>query len=143
MASALLLGGLALAVGSVVYRWQLSERAERLRSDGVPVTATISDRAGGGGRGSGIDRIEVYYMYESAQYHEWIPCAGLTGCRSTPQPEMTVWVDPGEPERFVAENGHTDGSLSFLMSWTAIPLGVVLAAVGGTGIGLVLNDGWG
>jgi hypothetical protein len=140
MALAFLLVGLALAVGSVLYRWQLSERADRLRSEGVPVTATVSDRAGGGGRGSGIDRIEIYYMYGPAQYHTWIPCAGLTGCRSTPKPELTVWVDPAEPERFVAENGHTDGSLSFLMSWTTIPMGVAFAAIGGTGVGLVLHD---
>ncbi|MET8911668.1 DUF3592 domain-containing protein [Micromonospora sp. NPDC004551] len=139
MASVFLLLGAALVVGSILCRWQLSERADRLRSEGVPVTATVTDRAGGGGRGSGIDRIEIYYMYGPAQYHTWIPCAGVTGCHSTPEPELTVWVDPAEPERFVAENGHTDGSLSFLMSWTTIPMGGAFAAVGGAGLGLVLH----
>lgn len=142
LASVFLLLGLALVVGSVLYRWQLSERADRLRSEGVPVTATVTDRAGGGGRGSGIDRIEIYYMYGPAQYHTWIPCAGITGCHSTPKPEMTVWVDPAEPERFVAENGHTDGSLSFLMSWTTIPGGVMFTAIGCAGLGILLHVRW-
>lgn len=142
MASVFLLLGVALVVGSISYRWQLSERADRLRSEGVPVTATVTDRAGGGGRGSGIDRIEIYYMYGPVQYHTWIPCAGVTGCHSIPKPEMTVWVDPAEPERFVAENGHTDGSLSFLTSWTTIPMGGVFAAVGGVVLGLVLHVKW-
>ena len=87
MAVAFLLVGLGLFGGSLGYRWYVSAEADRLRSEGVPVTATIADRSGGGGRGSGIDRVEVYYLYDSAQYHAWIPCAGLTGCRSTPVPE--------------------------------------------------------
>jgi hypothetical protein len=137
MASAFLLLGLGLLVGSLVYRWQVSQRAERLRSEGVAVTATVTDRAGG--RGSGADRIEIYYMYGSAQYHTWIPCAGVTGCHDAPRPHMTLWVDPAQPERFVADNGPTDGSLFFLMSWKAIPSGLLLTALGGVPLAIMAH----
>ncbi|WCN80432.1 DUF3592 domain-containing protein [Micromonospora sp. LH3U1] len=145
MGLAMLLPGLGLAGGALAYRWHVSSEADRLRSDGVPVTANVSDRAGGSGRGSGIDRIEVSYLYESKQYSTWIPCAGGTGCRKTPGPKMAVWVDPAAPEKFVAENGHTNGSLSFLMSWTAIPGGLVFAAVGTVMLVIVIrskDDEW-
>ncbi|MFV2098402.1 hypothetical protein ACFHW1_23480 [Micromonospora sp. LOL_014] len=132
LAVALLVVGLGLFGGSLAYRWQVSAEADRLRGVGIPVTAYITDRAGGG-RGTGIDRIEVHYLYDGAQYGAWIPCAGVTGCRSTPEREMPVLVDPADPQRFLAENGHTDGSLSFLMSWTTIPLCLV-AAVAGAGL---------
>ncbi|RKN42054.1 hypothetical protein D7223_23200 [Micromonospora endolithica] len=143
MAGAFLLVGMGLLGGSLGYRWHVAAEAERLRGEGTPVTATVVDRSGGGGRGSGIDRIEIVYVYDSAGYRAWIPCAGVTGCRSTPQRELTIRVDRNDPERFVAENGHTDGSLSFLMSWTVIPMGVV-ALVGAGVLGLVFRDrdGW-
>ncbi|WP_326554293.1 hypothetical protein [Micromonospora sp. NBC_01813] len=128
MAMAFLLVGMALLGSSLAYRWHVSAEADRLGGVGVPVTAYITDRAGGGGRGSGIDRIEIHYLYDA-----WIPCAGVTGCRSTPEREMPVLVDPADPQRFLAENGHTDGSLSFLMSWTTIPVGLV-ATVAGVGV---------
>ncbi|WJK35493.1 hypothetical protein [Solwaraspora sp. WMMA2065] len=130
MAVAFLLVGMALLGGSLAYRWHVSAEADRLGGVGVPVTAYITDRAGGGGRGSGIDRIEVHYLYDGAQYDAWIPCAGVTGCHSTPEREMTVLVDPADPQRFLAENGHTDGSLSFLMSWTMIPFSLLMIIVG-------------
>ncbi|MFY1617326.1 hypothetical protein [Micromonospora sp. WMMD736] len=126
----MLLGGLGLAIGAGVYRWHVSSEAARLRADGVPVTAYVSDRAGGHGRGSGIDRIEVSYLYESRSYSTWIPCAGGTGCHRTPGPTMDVWVDPAAPDRFVAANGHTNGSMSFLMNWTIPPVGLAFAALG-------------
>ncbi|MCF0092237.1 DUF3592 domain-containing protein [Micromonospora sp. MH99] len=125
-----LLVGVGLVVGAVAYRWRVSSEADRLRAEGVRVTAYVSDRAGGQGRGSGVDRIEVSYLYESRSYSTWIPCAGGTGCHRTPGPRMDVWVDPDAPGTFVAANGHTDGSLSFLMSWTIPPVGLLLAAVG-------------
>ncbi|WP_328419623.1 DUF3592 domain-containing protein [Micromonospora sp. NBC_00389] len=140
-----LLAGLGLAGGALAYRWHVSAEADRLRSDGVPVTAYVSDRAGGSGRGSGIDRIEVSYLYESRQYSTWIPCAGVTGCHKTPGPRMAVWVDPTDPGKFVAENGHTSGSLSFLMSWTTIPGGLFFAAIGTVLLVLVVrfkDDKW-
>jgi hypothetical protein len=133
MAVSFLLVGLGLFGGSLAYRWHVSAEADRLRGVGVPVTAYITDRAGGGGRGSGIDRIEIHYLYDGAQYQAWIPCAGLTGCHGTPEREMPVLVDPDDPQRFLAENGHTDGSMSFLMSWTTIPVGLV-ATVAGVGL---------
>ncbi|MFJ6165734.1 DUF3592 domain-containing protein [Micromonospora orduensis] len=142
---AMLLPGLGLAGGALAYRWHVSSEADRLRADGVPVTAHVSDRAGGGGRGSGADRIEVSYRYGSKQYSTWIPCAGGTGCHRSPGPTMAVWVDPAAPEKFVAANGHTNGSLSFLMSWTAIPVGLVFAVLGGVGVVLVIrtrDDQW-
>ncbi|MEV4543868.1 DUF3592 domain-containing protein [Micromonospora echinaurantiaca] len=125
-----LLVGLGLLGGSLTHRWYVSSEAERLRAEGVPVSATVVDRAGGGGRGSGIDRLEVSYLHDGAQYYEWIPCAGLTGCRSTPPGELTLWVDPTDPAHFVAQNGHTDGSLSFLNSWTLIPVGALAVVIG-------------
>ncbi|MET8086787.1 hypothetical protein [Micromonospora sp. NPDC005237] len=39
LALAMLLPGLGLAGGSVAYRWHVSSEADRLRADGVPVTA--------------------------------------------------------------------------------------------------------
>ncbi|MGS2619237.1 hypothetical protein ACVCAH_32640 [Micromonospora sp. LZ34] len=135
-----LLVGLGLLGGSLSYRWYVSSEADRLRAEGVPVTATVVDRAGGGGRGSGVDRIEVSYLRDGSQYYGWIPCAGLTGCRSTPPQELTVWVDPTDPEHFVAENGHTDGSLSFLASWTLIPVGALAIVIGGGLVVLVARE---
>ncbi|MCO1599140.1 hypothetical protein M8C17_28690 [Micromonospora sp. RHAY321] len=63
-----LVAGLGLAGGAVAYRWHVSSEADRLRADGVPVTAYVSDRAGGGGRGSGIDRIELSYLYKDDKW---------------------------------------------------------------------------
>ncbi|MEU4553467.1 DUF3592 domain-containing protein [Micromonospora violae] len=140
MAGALLLAGIALLGGSLGYRWHVSAEADRLRSDGVPTTATIVDRSGGGGRGSGVDRIEITYLYDGVQYEKWIPCAGLTGCHRTPGLRVAIRVDPADPERFVAENGHTSGSLSFLMSWTLIPIGLVLTVIGAGLLFVVLKD---
>lgn len=140
MAGAFLLAGIALLGGSLGFRWHVSSEADRLQSAGVPTTATISDRSGGGGRGSGIDRIEINYLFDGVQYEKWIPCAGLTGCHSTPGPQVTIRVDPADPERFVAENGHTNGSLSFLMSWTLIPIGLVLTVIGAGLLFVVLKD---
>ncbi|MEU5783862.1 DUF3592 domain-containing protein [Micromonospora lupini] len=145
VALAMLLPGLGLAVGAAAYRWHVSLEADRLRADGVPVTAQVSDRAGGHGRGSGIDRIEVSYLYEQRSYSTWIPCAGGTGCHRTPGPTMDVWVDPAAPEKFVAANGHTNGSLSFLMAWTIIPAGLAFAALGTVLLVLVIrtrDDQW-
>ncbi|MGR6316758.1 hypothetical protein Q2K19_09230 [Micromonospora soli] len=55
---------------------------------------------------------------------------------------MTVWVDPEEPERFVAENRHADGLLSLLMSWATIPAGVMFVVLGCAGLGIVLHVKW-
>ncbi len=129
----ILIGGLALAIASGVHHWHMADRADRLRVDGVAVTARVTDRTGGDVRGAGVDRIEIYYLYAGAQYHTWIPCAGATGCHGPAPKELTIWVDPEAPEHFVAENGNVDGSLSFLASWGTIAMGLAFAAIGGTG----------
>ncbi|MEU4529623.1 DUF3592 domain-containing protein [Micromonospora ureilytica] len=126
-----LLIGLGLFGGSLGYRWWDSSEADRLRVEGVQVPATLTDRAGGNARGSGIARIEVYYMYEGEQHHDWIPCAKLAVCSSPPPQALTIWVDPSDPEHFVAENERTDGSLFFLMSWYFVPIGAIPAIAGG------------
>ncbi|WP_328419683.1 DUF3592 domain-containing protein [Micromonospora sp. NBC_00389] len=137
---AMFLVGLGLAVGSLGYRWWDSSEADRLRVEGVQVPATLADRAGGSARGSGIDRIEVYYMYDGEQHHNWIPCAKLAACRSEPPQALTIWVDPSDPEHFVAENDRTDGSLFPLMSWSLVPVGVLFVIVGGLMLALVRSD---
>ncbi|MBG6100220.1 DUF3592 domain-containing protein [Micromonospora vinacea] len=125
-----LLVGLGLLGGSLGYRWWDSSEADRLRVEGVQVPATLTDREGGNARGSGIDRIEVYYMYEGEQHHDWIPCAKLAVCSSPPPQALTIWVDPSDPEHFVAENDRTDGSLFPLMSWSLVPIGAVATIFG-------------
>ncbi|MCW6010830.1 DUF3592 domain-containing protein [Micromonospora sp. CPCC 205371] len=130
MGALFLLGGLGLLVASVGYMWQLSEKGDRLRVDGVPVVATLSDSYVGSGRGSGADAVTVTYNYEGKQYQSRIRCGDGVGCEGQNTAETTVWVDPAKPSDFVAANGHTNGSLSFLNSWTRIVTGGIFA-VGG------------
>jgi hypothetical protein len=134
-----IVGGLTQVVASTVYMWQQSEKADRLRAEGVPVTAAVSGFASGGsGRGSGPDTVTVTYTYEGETYQTRIRCGGWTGCANEPDPETTVWADPDKPDEFVAANGNTDGSLSFLNSWAKVVAGVLFALIGGVGMAAVL-----
>jgi hypothetical protein len=130
----MLLGGLALAIGSAGYMWQLAEKADRLRAEGVPVAASVSGFYNASGRGGGVDTIDVAYHYQGEYYQARIKCGGLTGCHSTPSAQTTVWIDPADPAQFVAENGHTDNSVSFLNGFTPIPTGVAFALLGVVGL---------
>jgi hypothetical protein len=134
MGAVALVGGLGLAIGSGVYTWQDSEKADRLRTTGAPVTAAVSDFYDGSGRGSGPDAITVTYTYEGKQYQKRIRCGGGTGCHSEPAPQTTVWVDPEKPSEFVAANGNTDGSLSFFNSWMKVVVGLLVAVIGAVGL---------
>ncbi|SBT52833.1 DUF3592 domain-containing protein [Micromonospora auratinigra] len=125
-----LLGGLSLAVASAGYMWRVSEKADRLRAEGVPVQAVVSDFYDGSGRGSGPDTITVTYEYEGSHYQQRILCAGATGCHRDPPAEMTVWVDPSSPAQFVAANGNTDDSAAWLNRWTKILIGGLFAVLG-------------
>lgn len=134
-----LLGGLALAITSAVYKWHLSEKADRLRAEGVPVTASVSNFYNASGRGGGADTIDVHYSYGGANYQARILCGGLTGCHETPAPEMTVWVDPVDPEQFLGDNGHTDDAVSFFNSYATIPAGLVFALMGGVALAVTVS----
>lgn len=133
-----ILGGLAQVVASTMYFWQQAEKVDRLRAHGVPVAAAVSNfGSGGSGRGSGPDVMTVTYTYEGDVFQKRIRCGGWTGCVNPPGPETTVWVDPEKPSEFVAANGNTDESLSFLNSWVKPILGVLFVLVGGVAIGAV------
>lgn len=134
-----IVGGLAQVVASTVFMWQQAEKADRLRAEGVPVTAAVSGFvSGGSGRGSGPDVMTVTYTFEGNTFQTRIRCGGWTGCANPPDPEMTVWVDPAEPSEFVAANGKTDDSLSFLNSWVKLVAGVLFVLIGGVGMSAVL-----
>ncbi|MET8911667.1 MULTISPECIES: DUF3592 domain-containing protein [Micromonospora] len=124
------LGGLSLAVASAVYMTRVSAKADRLRADGVPVTATVSHFYNGWGRNSGPDGLIVTYEYQGGYYQDRIRCGGGTGCQREPPVEMTVWVDPARPQEFVAANGDTDDSAAWLNRWSRIVTGGLFAALG-------------
>ncbi|MFV2111915.1 DUF3592 domain-containing protein [Micromonospora sp. LOL_025] len=127
----LLLAGLTYAVAIGAYKWHLHAKAERLRTDGVPVRATVSDRRDTVGRGGGTDTVQVWYEYGGVQHNERILCGSAGGCTEEPPEEMMLWVDPERPAEFVAANGSTDDSVFFLNSWGGIPFGLLGAALGG------------
>lgn len=128
---AIMVPALALVIASAGYKWQLSEKRDRLRAEGQPVVATVEDFYSGSGRGSGSDRVRVSYTYEGRAYRTWIRCGGFTGCVQEPGPEFPIWVDPEDPDEFVAEDGNVTGSLFVLSGGTVIPAGLLFAAIGG------------
>ncbi|WP_326559523.1 DUF3592 domain-containing protein [Micromonospora sp. NBC_01796] len=140
MSAVVLLLGLGLAITTGSYKWHLAQKSERLRAEGIPVAATLSDRRDTMGRGGGTDTVKVTYLYQGELYTKRILCAGQTGCHRDPVRESTVWVDPDRPEEFVAANGNTDDSVFFFNSWGGIPFGLLLAVLGGIGLVVVL---WG
>ncbi|MFG3696738.1 DUF3592 domain-containing protein [Micromonospora sp. NPDC047620] len=127
----LLVAGLTNAVATGAYKWHLHAKAERLRADGVPVRATVTDRRDNVGRGGGTDTVRVWYVYEGVQHNRRIRCGSAGGCLHEPPEVMTLWVDPERPAEFVAANGNTDDSVFFLNSWGGIPFGLLVAALGG------------
>ncbi|MEV4628631.1 DUF3592 domain-containing protein [Micromonospora sp. NPDC049523] len=133
-ATAMLLVGLVLTVGSITFKRYLAEKADRLRSEGIPVAAAQAKLYNGSGRGSGVDTVDVSYFYRGEYYQASIRCGGFTGCHSTPSEQTTVWIDPDDPAQFVAENGHTDDSVSFLNGFTPIPAGVLFTVLGAAGL---------
>ncbi|MEW2332569.1 DUF3592 domain-containing protein [Micromonospora chersina] len=124
------LGGLSLAGAAAVHMWRVSEKADRLRAEGVPVTAAVSNFYDGWGRNSGPDGLIVTYEFQGGSYQEHIRCGGGTGCHREPPAEMTLWVDPARPEEFVAANGDTDDSAAWLNRWSRIVTGGLFAALG-------------
>jgi hypothetical protein len=136
-----LVGGIGLAIASARHMWQESAKAERLRAEGVPVVATVSDSYVGSGRGSGPDSVGVIYMYEGAQYRSRIRCGDGVGCEGVAIAKTTVWIDPASPGEFVAANGHTDDSLAFLNSWMRVVTGALFGAAGAVGlVALLFGD---
>ncbi|MFC4021640.1 DUF3592 domain-containing protein [Micromonospora sp. GCM10011542] len=126
-----LVAGLAYATAIGSYKWHLHAKAERLRVEGVPVLADVTDRRNTVGRGGGTDTIRVGYDYQGVRYSRRILCGSAGGCFREPPETMTVRVDPAHPDQFVAENGNTDDSVFVLNAWGGIPFGLVVAAIGG------------
>lgn len=133
-----LLGGVSVAVASAVHMSRLSGKADRLRAEGVPVVAAVSGFYDGSGRGSGPDTINVTYAYQGGYYQKRILCGGWTGCHRDPPAEMTVWVDPARPQEFVAANGNTDDSASWLNHWSRIVGGALFAVLGAVALVVAL-----
>ncbi|MGC4781398.1 hypothetical protein ACLQ3A_07075 [Micromonospora zamorensis] len=132
MGALLLLTSLAYATSVAGYKWHLHTKAERLRAEGVPVLADVSDRRDTTGRGGGTDTIQVGYDYEGVRYSERILCGSAGGCTEEPPAVLRVWVDPVHPEEFLAENGNTDDSVFVLNAWGGIPFGLAFAVIGGS-----------
>lgn len=126
----ILLAGLGFAVVAITYQAGLSSKEKRLRADGVPVVARVVDSFQGSGRGGGADTVTLEYEYRGARYRGTVLCGGATGCADRPAGEMAVRVDPERPAEFLADNGHTDDSVSFLNSWTVIPASVMVFLIG-------------
>ncbi|MEU1398552.1 hypothetical protein ABZ403_21145 [Micromonospora zamorensis] len=98
MGAPLVLTSLAYATSVAGYKWHLHTKAERLRAEGVPVLADVSDRRDTTGRGGGTDTIQVGYRYEGVRYSERILCGSAGGCTEEPPAVLRVWVDPVHPE---------------------------------------------
>ncbi|GAB3157225.1 hypothetical protein GCM10027290_57390 [Micromonospora sonneratiae] len=141
LGSVFLVSGLGWAIACGAYKWHLATKTDRLRAEGVPVTASVWDRRNNMGRGGGTDTIEVYYMYGGNQYHARILCGGPTGCRSEPPKEMILRVDPARPDEFLASNGNTDDSVAIFNAWGGIPFGLLVGAIGGVQLVAVFKTG--
>lgn len=128
LASVALLAGIALVGGFIWSRAALADKKDWLRTNGVAVTATLTEFDQGGSRST--DMIEIAYEYEGTRHEARIPCAGPTGCHATPEPTMQVQVDPRSPGEFLAANGRTDDSSSPRNAWTILVFGLVLLLVG-------------
>ncbi|MFK3978863.1 DUF3592 domain-containing protein [Micromonospora sp. NPDC050397] len=113
------------------YKWHLSSKAERLRAEGVPVNAVVTERRDTTGRGGGTDTVQVHYTYRGEPYSKRILCAGSFGCDRTPPREVVLRVDPAKPAEFVTSNGVTDDSVFFFNSTAGIPFGLSVATAGG------------
>lgn len=59
--------GLAWGLARGGYKWHLYSKSQRLRTEGVPVTAVVSGRQNTVGRGGGTDTIQVTYEYRGTQ----------------------------------------------------------------------------
>ena len=126
-----LLPGLVFTVGTTTTKLRLSEKADRLRANGVPVIALVSDRRNTTGRGGGADTITVTYNYQGMPYGARILCGRSGGCFNSLGQQMTIWVNPANAGEFVDDNGITDDSMSFFNAWGGLVFGLLAAAIGG------------
>ncbi|WP_433721816.1 hypothetical protein ACQP2Y_41530 [Actinoplanes sp. CA-051413] len=125
----LLGGGLLLTVGGIVVKASAAGKAERLRSSGVALTATLAEFKGSNKAGQA--NVELWYIHEGRQYHPRINCPREQDCDPSTQPTMGIRIDPAQPAEFVADNGVTDDSRIFFNSWKGMIIGVFLMLSGG------------
>jgi len=128
----LLAAGLFLTVGGIVVKTTSSAKADRLRADGVAVTATLQGFKTQ--NKSGWANVELWYVHEGKQYHPRIGCSWEPDCDPATHPTVELRIDPAEPTAFVAPNGATDDSRNFLNSWKNIILGAFLTLLGVLGV---------
>ena len=133
--AAVLLLGLTLAVGAVVLAIHRADHWRALQTTGTPVQATLEKTMAGGTRST--DRIQLAYDFGGRHYEAWTPCAGPTGCRQWPGPQVKIWLDPAHPDDFVKDSENASRWVSVRNSLLASFLGLAFAALGG--VGLVLG----
>jgi hypothetical protein len=124
--------GLVLAVGGIVVKATSSAKADRLRADGVAVTATLQDFQTQ--NKSSWANVELWYVHEGKQYHPRIGCSREPDCDPATHPTVELRIDPAKPTEFVAPNGATDDSRHFLNSWKGIIFGVFFTLLGILGV---------
>ena len=126
---ALLIIGLGYAIGSGVVMVGIHQKRERLRAEGTQVTARVSDwRYRNTAR---VSTVLLSYELDGYGYDKRVRCNGFVGCYEDPPATMSVWVDPGAPTEFVADNGMTDDSTSVFNGPLNIPGGLFVGALGG------------
>lgn len=119
----MVLGAIGVVVGARV-RFVHAAAVDALYASGVPVTATVTDRAPVSTRTRSKKRYELSYDHNGVRHVAWV------GCGDKPCPEIgaaeAIRVDPADPDRFVDESGrlaltdpcHNDGVA--LTVWTTV-----------------------
>jgi hypothetical protein len=121
--------GLTLAVGSVLVAIHQADHWRALQTSGTAVQASVEQTAAGGTKST--DRIRIGYDFAGKHYDTWTPCAGLTGCRQWPGPQITIWLDPANPADFVKDSENSSRWVSVRNVAVPCVAGIALAAMGG------------
>jgi hypothetical protein len=127
--------GLALAVATPILSWWDHGNAERLRADGVPVSAAITGSATAQHSHAAADYIDLTYVYDGVRRTSQTRCGGSHGCAERPGPTLQIWVDPKHPNEFVTADGNTnDADLADLAKHVLLLPAGALTLWGGLGI---------
>lgn len=130
--TAVLLLGLTLAIGAVVLAVHRADHWRALQTTGTPVQATVERTMAGGTKGT--DSIQVAYDFGGRHYEAWTRCAGPTGCRQWPGPQVKIWLDPAHPDDFVKDSENASRWVSVRNSLFMSAVGLAFAALGGVGL---------
>jgi hypothetical protein len=101
---------------------------DRLRANGVPATATVTNWSSSN-RSAKVDRIDLTYQHNGGTYTAAVHCRSFGNCDVRTGGSIQIWVDPKRPVHFATEFG-TDGSNSWFTSIGMLVPGLALALIG-------------